>query len=225
MYKIMILSAAILLGGFVALRATRKVPATPAIHPKKGSLSGQPAGNSFWQLLPAASQIQWKATYITGGGHEGTLQLKGGVLQAGNFQLITTGRFVIDMTSIRSTDLPDEKGRHDLEEHLKSNDFFATGQFPLATFSVTGSTPFVPASVTGNLSIKDVSHPVSIPFVWHVQNDTLIVQGQLTIDRTKWGINYHSEGVLGSLKDGVISDKVELSLQLRFSKPKQGDGC
>lgn len=221
----MILSATILLGGFVVLKATRKAPAAPVDHHETKSLSGQPAGNSAWQLLPQASEIQWKASYITGGGHQGTIGLLGGTLQTGNFQLITGGRFVIDMNSIRSTDLPDENGRKDLDQHLKSDDFFATGRFPTATFAVSGSTPFVPANITGNLSLKGVSQPLTVPFVWHVQNDTLIVQANLTIDRTQWGINYHSEGILSAVKDGVISNKVDLVLQLRFGRMKAGDGC
>lgn len=226
MYKIFILSGAILMGGYAALKATHNKPVTPAavnnnipVH-----LPGSPLDFASWKLLPAASEIQWKASYITGGGHHGTLQLKEGALQTGSLNLVTSGRFVIDMNSIRATDLADAGERTSLEEHLKSADFFATSQFPTAYFTVTGSSQYVPAMVKGKLAIKGVVQPVEIPFVWRVQNDTLYMQAQISVDRTQWGISYQSEGLLNAVKNGIIANKVDLILQLRFYKSKD-DNC
>lgn len=225
MYKIMILSATVLMGGYAALRTSQATPThTVATEGDsvKNYLPVSAIDFSSWRLLPAASEIQWKAAYITGGGHNGTLHVKEGGVRTGSDRMITNGRFVLDMNSIQATDQPDKEGRKDLEAHLKSADFFATEKFPLAYFTVTGSSPYA-SWVQGNLTIKGVSHPVVVPFTYRVQNDTLYVQGHLNIDRTEWGINYQSEGLFSAAKDGIIKNSVELNLLLRFYRIK--DHC
>lgn len=219
----MILSAFVLLGGgYAALKATRNSPApvcnTDSVY-HGPSLFPEPAG---WHLLTAASEIQWKAGYITGGGHHGTLQLKDGNLQTGKVILVSGGWFLIDMNSVQGKDQAKPEDNKSLEAHLKSEDFLGTEQFPLASFKVTGSSLFVPAEVKGDLTIKNITRHVEIPFVWRVQNDTLYVQGHLNIDRRQWGISNKPDNITGAVKDAAISNTIELVLNLRF---KRIDNC
>jgi len=57
-----------------------------------------------------------------------------------------------------------ESLKDDFNGHLKSGDFFDTGNFPQATFSSTKieSTGADTFNVTGNLTIKDVTKPVTL---------------------------------------------------------------
>ncbi|BAV06645.1 Polyisoprenoid-binding protein YceI [Filimonas lacunae] len=222
MYKIMGLSAFVLLAGFAALKASHTTCVTP---PDKTSVTLPHFGweAASWRLVPVGSNIEWKASYITGGGHQGTLQLKEGNLQTGTLNLITNGRFVIDINTIHSTDQPEAEKRKELDAHLLSNDFLAATQFPYAYFTVTGSSYYTPARVQGTLNLKGVSQPIDIPFTYQMQHDTLLLQAVIHIDRTKWGITYQSDDPLRGLKNGMIANNIELILHMRFSKAQ--DGC
>ena len=77
------------------------------------------------------SVIYWTGTK-PGGAHTGTVNLSSGTLGAtdGN---ITSGSFVIDMTSIKNTDL-DAETAPKLEGHLKTGDFFEVDAHPTGKF-------------------------------------------------------------------------------------------
>src|SRR5690606_37288045 len=80
------------------------------------------------------SVINWKGYKITGF-HEGTINLKEGALTFENSQL-TGGKFVVDMTTISSTDVSG-KGKEKLDGHLKNEDFFDVENHPESTLTFT----------------------------------------------------------------------------------------
>ncbi|WP_309472527.1 MULTISPECIES: cytochrome b/b6 domain-containing protein [Rhodobacterales] len=67
-------------------------------------------------------------------------------------------------------------------------DFFDADVFPTATFDadITADGPAYLA--TGTLTIKDISVPVSLPFVLNLQGDTAEVAGSLALDRRDFAI-------------------------------------
>ena len=67
------------------------------------------------------SIINWVGHKVTGQ-HEGTISLQEGVLEFNEDQL-TGGNFVMDMTSINTTDLEGDYKKK-LDGHLKADDFF-----------------------------------------------------------------------------------------------------
>lgn len=180
----------------------------------------QNTGGRF-QLSPSESKVTWKGENFGGAGsHEGTIQLNSGYL------LISAdavkGDFELDMNSIRNTDQRDEQGRKDLEEHLKSEDFFDVTKFPKAFFSITKIDP-IPLkatnkadkyTVTGFLGIKGITNPITFVVVITVTNNVAHVQANLTFDRTKWNVTYQSKTIFNNLKEGALSDDVKISLDL-----------
>lgn len=79
------------------------------------------------ELSLKESTIFWRRTHAIGNsGHEGTLRFSSGMLTQFANGKITGGSFVIDMNSIKNTDEEDEKGRKNIEEHLKSKTFLTS---------------------------------------------------------------------------------------------------
>ncbi len=157
-----------------------------------------------------------------GSGHDGTLQITSGYLTISPQGQIMQGELVMDMTTIKNTDMKPDDGGKDLEDHLKSDDFFSVATFPGATFSILKTVPDATYKTTGRikifgrLTLKGVSHPVELIATTIRHKETIHAKGELLLDRTKWGINYQSQSIIKSLKDGIISDVIKITFDVRF---------
>ncbi len=80
------------------------------------------------------SKIVWKGYKVTGS-HEGTLDLKSGYLKFDGKKL-KGGEFVIDMTTVSTTDMQGEYAEN-LDSHLKSDDFFGVEKYPTSKLRIT----------------------------------------------------------------------------------------
>lgn len=177
------------------------------------------SGNAF-QVDPQASSINWTASKV-GGQHNGTLAISGGsiTVQDGAIQ---GGTINLDMNSITVLDLEGNK-KADLEDHLRSGDFFEAGQHPTGAFEITSATPVsgnpeVTHQITGNLTLKGVSKSITIPANVIITGDMVnAITPSFTINRTEWGINYKS-GIIGTAKDKIIHDEIGLVINLRAKK-------
>ena len=157
------------------------------------------------------SKVIWKGYKVTGS-HEGTIALQSGNLTFEADKLVG-GEFVIDMTTIITTDLEgDYKGK--LEGHLKSDDFFGVTTFPTATlvFKDVKSTGKNSYAVTGDLTIKGITNPVSFDISIYGSKATASVK----IDRTKFDVRYGSTSFFDNLKDKAIYDEFDLVTDLEF---------
>ncbi|MFK7775992.1 MAG: YceI family protein [Saprospiraceae bacterium] len=151
--------------------------------------------------------------------HKGTLNVESGVFSAeGN--KIKSGDFIINMASLKNTDLAgDAEKQGKLEGHLKSADFFDVAQFPKATFSITSvadaDTDEANCMITGNLTMKGVSKSVTFPALVVAKADGSLtaVSDKFKINRTDWGIKY-SSGLAGAVGDAIISDDITLQISL-----------
>ena len=73
------------------------------------------------------SVIKWIGYKVTGQ-HEGTITLRNGELNFDDTSNLIGGKFVMDMTTINTTDL--EGGSKDrLDNHLKNDDFFSVKKY------------------------------------------------------------------------------------------------
>ncbi|MCW5912704.1 MAG: YceI family protein [Cyclobacteriaceae bacterium] len=175
-----------------------------------------------WSLAPNQSKLQWMGKPIAGGGHEGTIQFISGSVTVSATGLITQGELVVDMNTIKSTDIKPESSAKDLEDHLKSDDFFSVAKYPRANFSIlkvipeAGFTPTQKAKVTGLLTIKGITNQVTFPATIIREKGEFQVKAELTIDRTKWDIIYQSKSIFTNLKDGIISDEIKITVDLKF---------
>lgn len=159
----------------------------------------------------AKSKVVWKGYKVTGS-HEGTINIKSGVLTFDNDKLIG-GEFTVDMTTISSTDLQgDYKGK--LDGHLKSDDFFGVTAHPNATLVFTDVKPSGKNAynVIGDLTIKGKTNPVN--FVISIYGSKATTA--LKIDRTKYDVRYGSTSFFDNLKDKAIYDEFDLVVDLEF---------
>ena len=157
------------------------------------------------------SKVTWKAYKVTGG-HKGTVKLKEGALIFDNEKL-TGGEFVVDMTSLVTTDdLGDMKAK--LEGHLKSDDFFSVDKHQTSKLVFTKAEAFNNNSytVTGNLTIKGITKPIT--FVVSVYGNK--ATATMKVDRTNYDIKFRSGNFFENLGDKTIYDDFDLVVDLEF---------
>jgi polyisoprenoid-binding protein YceI len=166
--------------------------------------------------------VFWNGAKPTGK-HNGTVNMSHGDLGVENGQLVSGG-FTIDMSTLVNTDLTAETGKTDLEDHLKSADFFDVPNHPKATFIITKVEPATAAgvthNVTGDLTIKGNTKSVTIPAEVIIEGDIIRVKTpDFTINRTEWDLKYGS-GTIGTLQDKLIYDEVGLAINMTAKKPQ-----
>ena len=194
-----------------------KVEAKEAMEEKAA-----PAAAMSYGVDTQASKIMWTGSKPTGQ-HTGTINIKDGSVAVADGN-ITGGEFTIDFTSLVCTDLKPGEGKEDLEGHLKTGDFFEVEKFPTGTFTVTGVEAVsgdaeVTHNITGNLTMKGQTKSVTIPTNVAMMGDKISAQSTaFTIDRTQWGIHFHSRTLAGTAKDKIINDQVGLVITLVASK-------
>lgn len=144
--------------------------------------------------------------------HYGTVKFsKGTFYWSGD--MIMGGNFEVDMNSIVNTD-----GNYNemLVSHLKNEDFFDVGNHPIAQLKIVEAL-YVEEDeirVDALLTIKEVTHPVKFRMSSEKEGGTAIFKTKFVIDRTRWGIKYESKGVLGSVKESIISDAIKFEVVL-----------
>ena len=117
----------------------------------------------------------------------------------------------IDVASIDS-------GTADRDGHLKSGDFFDAETYPTITFSSTdvkraGSD----WTITGDLTIKDVTKPVTIEFEQTGSardpfgNVRVGFEGETSINRKDWGLTWNAALETGGV---LVSEKIKLEFDV-----------
>lgn len=163
------------------------------------------------KLNLSTSSINWYGYYLFYfGGHEGTVQFKEGEFKHDNGKL-TGGSFVIDMTTISSTDIESKEGRENLDEHLKNQDFFETNKYPLAKLIITEVyyETETRVKIYANMTIKGKTKPINFRAEIDILNKKITTK--FKIDRTRWGIKYNHD-----VKDSAISDAIGFEVTLGF---------
>ncbi|HNW49958.1 MAG TPA: YceI family protein [Prolixibacteraceae bacterium] len=156
------------------------------------------------------SELNWTGKKVTGE-HHGTIQLKEGSVTLKKDKVIT-GKFVIDMNTIKDLDLPAGEWNDKLVGHLKSDDFFGVQTYPEATLVLTGSTPFTngKATVDGKLTIKGITNPVQFE-VTKLDNQ---YTAQIVVDRSLYNVRYGSGKFFENLGDKTIYDNFTMDVKL-----------
>lgn len=172
--------------------------------------AADPAEKETKAVKTSESKVTWKA-YKVAGSHVGTVTLKSGSLEFAGEQL-TGGSFVVDMTTINTTDLEGDY-KNQLDGHLGSSDFFSIAEHPTATLAFTkvkasGKNAY---EVSGDLTIKGITKPVS--FEVSVYGDK--ATATLKVDRTQFDVKYGS-GIINTAKDQLIYDEFDLVVDLQM---------
>lgn len=154
------------------------------------------------------SKITWVGHKVTGE-HTGTIDIKEGTLTFTDDKL-SGGSFIIDMTSINTTDL-EGKMKGKLDGHLKSADFFGVEKHPTAMLKFTNvDSKGSDYLVTADLTIKGITNPVKFKLSMNGDRATT----EFKVDRTKYDIKYGSASFFDDLKDRAIYDEFDLSVTL-----------
>lgn len=171
-----------------------------------------------FQIQNTASTVNWTGKKILGL-HTGNINIESGFLDIVN-GLITGGEINMDMTSIVITDIEDIKTKNDFLAHLQNDDFFSVDKFKTARLEITGSKPAGNNILTigGNLTIKDITHPVSFDAKVEIFTDHLYSLGEIVIDRAMYNIRYGSGKFIGNLGDKLIYDDFDLQFKLVAQK-------
>ena len=117
----------------------------------------------------------------------------------------------IDVTSI-------ETGSPDRDGHLKSGDFFDAETYPTITFTSTKvERDGDDWNVTGDLTIKDVTKPVTIEFeqtgsaIDPFGNVRVGFEGDVTVNRKDWGLTWNAALETGGV---LVSEKIKLEFDV-----------
>jgi len=162
----------------------------------------------------AQSNIRWFGEELTGKTHFGNLSFKDAQINLQD-DVITGGRFVVDMTSLSVEDLKGG-GKAKLEGHLRSDDFFSVEKNPMATLKITqkakvdGSTQ----TIYGELTIKGIKHPIDCTIT---MGDNKTAVAEMTFDRSKYNVRFRSGSFFENLGDKLILDDIRLEVSLKWN--------
>ena len=169
------------------------------------------ASDASYTINPDQSIIVWTGREVTTSKHFGNIYFASGQFEVKS-GLISSGEFVVDMTTIDNQDLPeDRRGR--LEAHLKSDDFFSVESHPTALLSILSSESVAEGKwmVSGELTIKTFTHPVE----FEMSNSNDGWKANLVFDRSKYEVKFRSGSFFENLGDKLIYDDIELAINLK----------
>lgn len=171
-----------------------------------------------FQIQKSRSTVNWTGKKVLGL-HTGTINVADGYIDISE-EVINNGEVIIDMTSIVITDIDDPKTNGDFLAHLQNDDFFSVDKFKTAKLLINetvkkGNNTLL---LKGDLTIKDITNPVSFTATVEVFTDFLHSMGEIVIDRTLYNIRYGSGKFLQNLGDGLIYDDFVLQFKLIAQK-------
>lgn len=166
------------------------------------------------------SEIIWKGSKeFVDGTHTGTIKIKKGFLTIDG-EKITGGEIVVDMSTIKNTDLTDPNYNTKLINHLVSPDFFDTTKYPESKFKInkvisnTETTTF-----EGDLTVKDKTNPLRVTANIEKQGKLYLAKGHGDFDRSKFNVKYNSPSFFPDLiktgKDKVIRNLIQLDFTIK----------
>lgn len=173
--------------------------------------------NGSYQADTEQSSMKWSGKKIlVESEHYGSIKIKSGSLTIIDNKL-ATGDFIIDMTTINSED-SEGNTKINLEKHLNSEDFFNTATYPEAKLAITAVNTNNASTgsyeVTANLTIKDITNPVTFTAQLNEANGQITAMSEFSIDRTLWNVKYGSGQFFTDLGDKVIDDQIKFTINL-----------
>ena len=95
-------------------------------------------------------------------------------------------RFVIEAASLDTANAK-------RDQHLRSKDFLFVEQYPAITFTSTAITrDGLKYAVQGDLEMRGVTKRVTIPVTIEQRQDEIVVQGNVSLNRRDFGVQYNS---------------------------------
>ena len=167
-----------------------------------------------YKVNTSESTVKWNGKKVTGE-HYGTVAIEDGSLQVENNK-VKSGTIVMDMASIDNEDLTNESMNQKLVGHLKSDDFFSVEKHPNAVLRLKEAVQKSGNNYTfsGDLTIKEITHPVTFDATMDVKGDKLTAKGEVEVDRTLYDIKFRSGRFFSDLGDNLIYDTFTLNFDV-----------
>jgi polyisoprenoid-binding protein YceI len=176
-----------------------------------------PALTGTWTADPVHSELAFKVRHMGVGKSGGTFALSSATLTFGEHGIedgsVTA---VVDAASVET--------KHDARnEHVRSADFLDVASHPTIEFRSTKVREFDGETfvLDGGLTIRGVTRPVRLNAefigagVDAYGNDRVGFAATGTINRRDFGVNFSAVFGVGN---SVVSDKVELSIEVEFTR-------
>ena len=162
-----------------------------------------------------SSTVKWTGSKASGSQHSGTINISRGKLVFDHGRLVG-GEMIIDMNSIKNTDIKSQKKSQRLVDHLKNEDFFFVEKHPTAILKIisAASMPDNLYKVAADLTIKGITNRITFATHLTVKKDSFRATANIKIDRTKWDIKYGSGSFFKDLGDRMILDEIEFDIFL-----------
>jgi len=152
--------------------------------------------------------------------HTGSLRLAEGTLDTRKEAV--TGRFDIDLASLKNTSLEGDDLQPVLIAHLLSDDFFWAKRFPTVRFLLKRLTPIAGSHLTtpnttvdGSLEMLGVQADLQFPATFTTLPDKrLAAEAHFDFDRTRWNMIYGSSRFFDHLGMHVVFDLISVQLKL-----------
>jgi polyisoprenoid-binding protein YceI len=169
-----------------------------------------------WALDPTHSEVTFKVRHMMISNVTGKFTKFDAAAETEGEDFTTAKvTFTVQVNSVTT-------GNEQRDGHLQSPDFFDTAKFPTIKFAPTKFTPKGSAGeyeVLGNLSIRDITKPVSlhvefggvIKDPWGHTRAGFTVEGK--INRKDFGLQWHAVTEAGGL---VVADDVRIHVGLEF---------
>ena len=164
------------------------------------------------------SKINWACKGV-GKEHVGYVTIQSGSILI-DTKTINSGFVYINMKSIVNTDIKDAGFNKNLVDHLKSKDFFASATYQTSTLKIIKTQRLdVPEGqpnykINGELTIKGIKKPIEFMSTIKYLKKSIVINGDVTINRTDWDIKYNSGSFFQDLADKLIEDNINFKLDI-----------
>jgi polyisoprenoid-binding protein YceI len=173
------------------------------------TLTGLSTGT--WTIDPTHTEVGFVARHLMVSKVRGSFTDVSGTVVVGDSLADSTAEVVVKTASVAT-------GTADRDAHLTSGDFFDSESYPDMTFR---STSFDGETLVGDLTIKDVTKPVTLDVEfggvatdpWGNEKAAFEASGE--IDRTQWGLTWNANLEKGGV---LVSEKIKLVIDVQLAK-------
>lgn len=158
------------------------------------------------------SELKWTGYHLAKSyEHWGNVQLTSGTLTTDG-EKITSGSFIIDMTTLTNGDIEDEGKNGKLVSHLKNEDFFDVNKYPEAQLVIkssekTGENTF---NTVGDLTIKGITKEIEFETtVTKITDNEIEATADMRVPRTDFKVMY-GWTIENAVLDGEFRMEVKL---------------
>ena len=208
-YKILFSIILFLVGCDSGKKSDNSNPTLNQLTPEAGTYS----------LLIDDSELSWIGTELSTKTHTGTIDFTDGTIVVDSDNTIS-GNVKINMSTINVTDLQG-RSKEMLERHLRSSDFFEVESYSEAKFSFISKSfdkLSNQISFVGDLTIKDITNPISFNATLLETSPFLKAKAVLSFDRSKYNVRFRSGNFFENLGDKLILDEIDVNIRLVTKK-------